>query len=138
MKRIWWSLVSLLILLVGGVVACSTDTAEGTFKTVTPDEGLALIRQHKDDPNFVILDVRTPEEFAAGHIAGAQNIDFYAPDFEQQLAQLDKTKTYFVYCRSGNRSGQTIPIMKKLGFQYVYELRGGIAQWARQGLPLNP
>nr|WP_290665566.1 rhodanese-like domain-containing protein [Ardenticatena sp.] len=138
MKRIWWSLVSVLVLLVGGVVACSTDTASGTFETVTPDEGVALIRAHKDDPNFVILDVRTPEEFTAGHIEGAQNIDFYAPDFEQQLAKLDKTKTYFVYCRSGNRSGQTIPIMKKLGFQHVYELRGGIAQWARQGLPLNP
>ncbi|GAP61667.1 MAG: rhodanese-like domain-containing protein [Ardenticatenia bacterium] len=138
MKRIVWQLLAFLLVLVGGAVACSSDTASGTFETVTPKEGLTLIREHKDDPNFVILDVRTPEEFAGGHLEGAINIDFYAPDFEQQLAQLDKSKTYFVYCRSGNRSGQTIPIMKKLGFQQVYELRGGIAQWVRQGLPLNP
>ena len=64
----------------------------------------------------VIIDVRTPSEFAGGHLEGALNIDVQSPDFAAQVSQLDPTKDYFVYCRSGNRSGQAISQMSNMGF----------------------
>ena len=85
----------------------------------------------------VILDIRTPEEFAAGHIAGSVMIDFYSPDFRAQLDGLDKEAAYLVYCRSGNRSSQAIPVFEDLGFTTVSELDGGIITWAEAGLPLT-
>jgi phage shock protein E len=67
----------------------------------------------------VLLDVRTPAEYATGHIQGAQNLDFRAPDFVQQIAQLDHTKTYVLYCASGNRSNQAVMLMQEEGFPKV-------------------
>ena len=86
---------------------------------------------------LVVLDIRTPEEFADGHIAGARNLDFYEPDFAASLDTLDKDLPYFVYCRSGNRSSSAIETMKDLGFAEVYELDGGIVSWAESGLPIE-
>ncbi len=130
------------ILLVVGVLAlvflaaCGTTKTAVEIKQLAPNDAYALLQSKANDPNFVILDVRTPQEFQAGHIRGAVNIDFYAPDFQKQLDQLDKTKTYFVYCRTGHRSGQAVQIMKQLGFQHIYELRGGIMNWLQAGLPV--
>jgi rhodanese-related sulfurtransferase len=87
---------------------------------------------------LVVLDVRTPEEFASGRIADSVNIDFYDPTFADQLDTLDKDTPYFVYCRSGNRSATTIDTMRELGFTEVYELEGGILSWANAGLPILP
>ena len=64
-----------------------------------------------------LLDVRTPEEFAAGHLAGAENIDFYAADFADQIDALDQGEQYVVYCRSGNRSGQATALMAADGIR---------------------
>ncbi len=74
----------------------------------------------------VLLDVRTSEEFASGHYTNANNIDFYSPDFKGNLDKLDKNTQYFIYCRSGSRSGQTLQLMRGLGFTKVYDLNGGI------------
>ena len=87
-------------------------------------------------PDAVILDIRTPAEFAAGHIKGAVNIDYYAPDFESRLAALDRNAEYFVYCRSGNRSGLAMGVFSRLGFTRVKHLRSGIIDWEGAGLPL--
>lgn len=62
------------------------------------------------------IDVRTPEEFAEGHVDNALNVDWYAPTFDAQISKLDKAKTYVIYCRSGNRSAQAVAHMKELGF----------------------
>ena len=86
--------------------------------------------------NVVVLDVRTPEEFAAGHIAGATNINFRAPDFAKAVAGLDTNKTYLVHCASGNRSTQALPTFQKFPFQSVYHLDGGIKGWEKAGLPV--
>ncbi len=79
----------------------------------------------KESPNAVLLDVRTAEEFATGNISGAVNIDFKASDFEQKIAELDKSKTYFVYCLSGIRSAKAADRMGELGFTSLYTLDGG-------------
>lgn len=83
-----------------------------------------------------ILDVRTPEEFAEGYIAGARNIDFYRTDFESEVTSLTKEATYAVYCRSGKRSSLAIEIMHNSGFQDLFNLGGGIIDWADTGMPV--
>lgn len=67
--------------------------------------------------NAVILDVRTADEYSQGHVPGALNIDFLSSDFKEKVAKLDATKPYKIYCRSGNRSGQALKIMKAMGFK---------------------
>ena len=86
--------------------------------------------QLKDDTNAVILDVRTEDEFSEGIIPGAFNIDIYkGQGFIYALEELDKSKNYYVYCRSGGRSGQACSIMSQLGFENTYNLLGGIMNW---------
>jgi phage shock protein E len=86
---------------------------------------------------YVVIDVRTPEEYAAGKVfADAALIDFYAADFRTKLSQLDKDQSYLIYCRSGNRTGQTLNIMKSLGFTKVYDLAGGKNAWEQSGRQL--
>lgn len=86
--------------------------------------------------NSVVLDVRTPDEFNAGHLNNAININFESADFDQQIAQLDKSKTYAVYCLKGVRSGKAMDKMQSLGFKNIYGLDGGIEAWQSANLPL--
>ncbi len=83
----------------------------------------------KKDPNAVLLDVRTAGEFSMGYIPGAKLIDLMSTNFMGQVEKLDKTKSYYVYCRSGNRSYQAGVMMHKAGFENVYNLAGGIMSW---------
>ena len=86
--------------------------------------------QLEKDENSFILDVRTPEEVEEGYIPGATNIDIYlGQDFLSELEKLDKSKNYYVYCRSGNRSGQACAIMNNAGFKNAYNLQGGFMNW---------
>ena len=117
----------------GTVPATSGEVAVG-FTLVSPEEAAATIADPPED--LVILDVRTPEEFAEGHIEGAVMVDFYSDTFDAELAALDPNVPYVVYCRSGNRSGQTIAKMEQLGFQSVEDIDGGVVAWAGAGLPL--
>lgn len=83
-----------------------------------------------EDTNAFLLDVRTPEEVEDGFIPGATNIDIYrAQEFLDELGKLDKNKNYYIYCRSGNRSGQACTIMNGLGFAKTYNLLGGFNEW---------
>ena len=84
----------------------------------------------KNDSNAVVLDVRTEGEVIQGIIPNAINIDIYkGQGFIYMLEELDKTKNYYVYCRSGSRSRQACSIMNRLGFQNAYNLMGGILDW---------
>lgn len=84
----------------------------------------------QNDTDAVILDVRTPAEWNEGIIPGATNIDIYQGDaFMEALEQLDKSKTYYVYCRSGARSGNACNVMSQMGFEKAYNLSGGIMGW---------
>ena len=87
-------------------------------------------------PGVVILDVRTPQEFAEGHIEGAVNIPVESADFIDQVAQLDPSVTYGVYCRSGNRSQPAVDGMASVGVTGVYELDSGTIGWTDAGQPL--
>jgi rhodanese-related sulfurtransferase len=112
----------------------STSAASASKVTLlTPVRAQELIA----DGGVQVLDVRTPEEFAAGHVRGATLIDFYEPDFAERIAQLDRDAAYVVYCRSGNRSGQATALMAKQGFTAVSDVDGGVVAWTAAGLPLE-
>lgn len=85
---------------------------------------------------LTVLDVRTADEFAAGHLDGAVMIDFQSATFAADVAQLPHDQPVFVYCHSGNRSGQAVAQMVGLGFTDITELDGGIAAWQAAGLPI--
>jgi len=125
--------VSLVIgvALTGGCVRDETATIED----ITPQEAFTLIQNNQNNPDFVIIDVRTLEEFVEEHIENATNIDFYSEAFRDMLNTLDKNKTYLIYCKVGGRSGSALDIMAELNFKEVYNILGGINQWKAEGLP---
>lgn len=132
--------VSLVIgtVLTGGCAGSPAIMPEVSIlieEIVSAQEAYSLIQDNRDNPDFVILDVRTPEEFSDGHIEGAVNTDFYEGAFRDELDTLDKDKTYLLHCRSGNRSQQTLDIMEELGFSKIYHMIGGIIEWEVEGLP---
>jgi rhodanese-related sulfurtransferase len=108
---------------------------EATEIHLTPQEAQDLIQTNRTNANFVILDARTPREFSEGHLANAININFYADTFRQEMNQLDREKTYLIYCRRGVRSDRTLQMMQEMGFQQVYNLLGGTTRWQREGFP---
>ena len=114
----------------------SAQPPEQEIYDVTTGKAYDLIQENADNPHFIILDVRTPEEFDGGYIEGAINIDYYSEDFRAQLETLDKDKTYLIYCRTGRRSAGARDIMAELGFIEVYNMSGGIVEWEAQGLPV--
>jgi rhodanese-related sulfurtransferase len=85
---------------------------------------------------FVILDVRSPEEYSDSHIASALNINYNSRKFQNEVEKLEKNNKYLVYCRSGHRSSNAVKVMKNLGFTDLYNLSGGIQKWNRKSLPL--
>lgn len=101
------------------------------MKNVTPIEAKKIIDVSND--NFIILDVRTPEEFFEYHLDNAINLDFYSDEFAAELERLDKSKIYLVYCRTGYRSAIAGVNMKKLGID-VINMEGGIMLWSMQGV----
>lgn len=88
------------------------------------------------DPSVIVVDVRTPAEFAEGHISRAVVADIQDASFGNVVAQLDRSATYLVYCHSGNRSGQATAFMAELGFTNVNDLDGGISAWLADGAPI--
>lgn len=88
-------------------------------------------------PGVTILDVRTPEEFASGHIAGAINIPVEYPDYIDRVSELDPNGIYAVYCRSGNRSQPAVAGLASVGVTGVYELESGTVGWTGEGQPLT-
>jgi len=96
----------------------------------------AAFEAKTQEPGVVILDVRTKEEFEEGHIANAININVESDTFLSEIAKLDKSKTYAVYCRSGRRSADAVAKMSNEEFISLANLNGGVIDWANAGLPL--
>jgi phage shock protein E len=124
MKKIIAILASVLLLAGCSSSSSAVDLSVSEFSNKVTEAGI------------ITLDVRTPGEFNEGHIDGALLIDFQSGNFENEIASLDKSKTYAVYCRSGNRSGEAVKVMSDAGFTNLYNLNGGVIDWANAGLPL--
>ncbi len=131
-----YSLVMLLLLVSGVLLITGCKTPSQIIGDITVQEAFDLREEEQDNPDFAIIDVRTPAEYAEGHLENAVNIDFRADDFEDRVDELDKDKTYVIYCRSGFRSAGARDAMKELGFSEVYNVLGGITGWTAAGFPV--
>lgn len=131
-----------LLLALSLLVACDRQPVEdqpipsGDSRVVNLTQPLArkFLLEHEQDPDLVILDVRTPEEFTQGHIPGAILVNFNSPGFEREVQKLDPSKTYFVYCHSGGRSSHAIPVLLQAGVNKIYHLQRGVSM----GFPIVP
>lgn len=99
---------------------------------LSPNEFSAKIKQL---PNAPLIDVRTPNEYAQGHLQNARNININSGDFQQQIAKLDRNKPVLVYCLSGGRSSSAMSILLSMGFKEVYNMAGGMMKWRAANLP---
>ncbi|MEY3636231.1 MAG: hypothetical protein RL147_660 [Actinomycetota bacterium] len=126
MKKLIASFAALILL-----AGCSS-----TGSATTVNLSVSEFSQKITEPDVIILDVRTPEEFSSGHIEGALNIDFNSGNFANEITRLNPSENYAIYCRSGSRSGQAASIMHKAGFHDVSNLNGGVIDWTNAGLPL--
>jgi rhodanese-related sulfurtransferase len=121
----------ILPVLVGLTLFASMGLASCGGSSTSSDDTTTVISLV---PAGNLIDVRTPEEFSEGYVKGAVNIDVSNPDFEYQIASLDKQAAYSVYCRSGNRSAVAVDIMRNAGFTNVVDL--GAVEEAAQALSL--
>lgn len=129
--------ISLFILLAAFILSVQTLAKGDAIETISPRQAADLISKQNGDPNFVILDIRTPKEFKTGHLQGAVLLDYYSKTYTNELRRLDKTKTYLIYCRSGNRSGKSLGLIKIMGFQSVYNMDQGIIGWFKKGYKIT-
>jgi rhodanese-related sulfurtransferase len=117
--------ITMLTLVLMSIISCTTSAQSG-FKNAS----IANLTKIKNEKKAVVIDVRTPAEWQQGVIDGADIfIDYNSANFKQQLAKLDKTKTYVVYCRSGGRSAGASQVMVDNGFKNVINMQGGIMSW---------
>ena len=123
-------LLTFLSMLSAATLASAADSAQN----VTPDQAEKLLKEKKD---VVVLDVRTPDEFKAGHIAGAKNVDFQSDDFKKQIDGLDKSKSYLVHCAAGGRSTRALKILEADKFEHLYHMNGGMTAWKEAGKPVE-
>lgn len=98
---------------------------------ITKLSGKDFLDTYTHTPHAVCIDVRTKGEFLNGHIEGSVCIDIQDTSFLSEIQKLDRSKTYFVYCRSGNRSGYAVALMRSMGFDHVYDLDGGVMSLAK-------
>lgn len=119
--------MSLAALLLAGCSSSSTAT----------NLDASAFSQKTTETGVITLDVRTPFEFMVGHIPGAINIDVESPTFESEIAKLDKSATYAVYCQSGRRSGIAVEAMHHDGFTSLFNLTNGIIDWQANNLPVS-
>lgn len=133
--------VLLGLLFIVGAAGCGGETGSPAADVAEVAQAVAEVRlldpqsaqSFIDENNPIVIDVRTQEEFDAGYIAGATLLDISSPRFTDAISMLDRSATYFVYCRSGNRSATATSAMIDLGFTKVYELDGGIVAWSTVG-----
>jgi len=88
---------------------------------------------NKANDQILLIDVRTPGEFASGHIENSINIDYKSNDFKDLIGKLDPNQEVYVYCKVGGRSGRSAKIMRDMGFEKIYDLKGGINAWEKEG-----
>lgn len=117
-------LTLLLFVAVLGI-SCNTKSQTDSISVISSTEF------KERSVNNIIIDVRTPQEFSEGHIEGAVNINFFDATFLEQISKYKKDEPVFIYCKSGNRSGQASKKISDLGFKQIYDLEGGILNWVK-------
>jgi rhodanese-related sulfurtransferase len=125
-----WKVFSILALW---TMACGPGSAQSSQRLTAAD----FEKKITTVADKTVLDVRTPDEYQEGHLAGAIMIDINKSDFKAKLAKLDKNKPVFVYCAGGGRSGSATEVMEELGFKQVYDLKGGLNAWKKAGKPVS-
>jgi phage shock protein E len=135
------SFLAILLVICGG---CAYITGEAikiptlplpAINNITPEEANNLTMLSSIFTQFI--DVRTPEEYAGGHIFNAKNINYNAPDFKERINELDKSASYVVYCQTGMRSAAASQVMAELGFKHINNIIGGYGAWVAAGLPVS-
>lgn len=142
MKFLKHAIFLFLIAFAVSTVSAQTTQPASTAGSVSANSPALLSpklfkKQFKKAKNKVLIDVRTPEEFAEGHLRKAQNIDYQNDNFKEQISKLDKSKTYYLYCRSGKRTVGAAEVMQKTGFENIVVLEGGLLAWKEQRLPVK-
>ena len=135
-KKLPGYIILLHLIFIGFILPSCSAQQDGTIKALAANEASTLIEKHQGDPDFIILDIRTPGEYHSGHLKDAVMIDYYSKSFMENIGRLDREKTYLVYCRSGNRSARSMDLFNKLQFQKIYHLSSGINSWYAAGLPV--
>jgi rhodanese-related sulfurtransferase len=126
-------LLLFLAIFLFGTASYAQTAAKDSIEVISIAEFEKMSSKKKN----MIVDVRTPEEVAEGHLAGAVNINFLSEGFSQEITKLNKNKTYLLYCKSGNRTRKAADQMQKAGFKHVYMLEGGITAWNQAGKPVE-
>ncbi|MFK8007865.1 MAG: rhodanese-like domain-containing protein [Saprospiraceae bacterium] len=127
MKNMIYILFSVLIMS-----ACQNISTEnqqvtnGVFETISKVD---FEKKMKEKIDHILIDVRTPSEFQAGTIGNAKNINWNDTNFATEISKLEKNKPLFIFCQKGGRSGKALKKIKRLGFQEVYDLKGGYGDW---------
>lgn len=126
------AMIAVIIISAG----CYTGNVAVINEVIDTQSTHNMINNNRNNPDFVIVDVRTQNEFNEGHIAEAIMIDMYSADFRDKISALDRNKKYLVYCRTARRSAAAAKMMKEMGFREVYDMAGGINQWKTDGFPV--
>ena len=139
------ALLALTVALWGASPASGRDTAppagseaaeaRGAFRDIGVREAKALLANPPE--GLIILDVRTPQEFREGHLAGARNLDFFGAGFESEAGALPGDAPVLLYCRSGRRSAAAAEALAATGRGRILNMGGGIEGWKKAGLPLE-
>ena len=127
------ALIGLIVAQANGADSKSAPQTQPTVKRISLEE----FEKMRKDKGAVVLDVRTPREFEAGHVPGAVNIPWQSPDFDKQVEKLDKSKTYLVHCYSGTRSAAATKEMTKLNFDHLFDFSGGMRAYQRAKMPVE-
>lgn len=130
------AVVSLFVLVFASISSRAGERVPATLSAVRhvdAKEAALLLATNR----FTVLDIRTPREFAAGHIAGATNINYLSGDFADKLTQLDRSKSYLLHCAVGGRSTNALPKLTRLGFTNLIHLDGGFKAWQTAGNPVT-
>jgi rhodanese-related sulfurtransferase len=128
------SLIGTLVLSLGFLAACQSKE-NPALKNLSAQEFASQIQSKGD--SVLVVDVRTPEEYQSGHIAGAISVDYRGSAFASEVAKLPKDKPVYIYCRSGGRSQASAPVFLDAGFALVHNLAGGIMGWENAKLPIS-
>jgi phage shock protein E len=123
-------LISMLFIL--GLISNFLSKASDN-DTLSCYEAQAFLKSNANNPNVIIIDVRSPEEYSQGHLVSAVNINWHGSDFEEQVMKLDKNLTYIIYCKRGGRSAAALKKMHSLGILNVKHIGGGFDEWKGLG-----